>query len=256
MQMKRAVFGAVLATGLMAIAADAPAAVLVLDSAVRVDTLVTTPVNLTTQGSSDWAYWAPAAATALTPPVAPTDDKLGASIISGLNIVGGTSLRGSATAATTERYTWTDGTNPTTGTNASLAGLIFNSDLGTSASGKGLSLTITGDPAVSRTVNLYLGGFAATGNLLVTLNGATSITDTTQVFANSSPKQMVVYTLHFQPNSVSDLLSVQWTASGITDITNGHVGAQAVAVSVPEPGTIGFAFVGFAGLLARRRPRA
>jgi hypothetical protein len=256
MQMKRMLVGAALGLGLLVVGAAerAGGAVLVLDSSVRVSSTVATPVDLTAQGTLDWAYWAPTGS-GLTPPVAPTNEKLASTIISSMSNVGGTTLRGSASSTTTERYSWTDGTSPVSGTNASLAGLIFNSDLGSSANGKGLAFTIAGDPAVTRVVTLYLGAFAATGNLTVSLPGAAPITDSTQVFANSSPKQMQVYTLHFQTDSLADTLLVQWTASSITDVTNGHVGAQAVTVGVPEPGSIGVAALGLVGMLARRGRR-
>jgi hypothetical protein len=66
---------------------------------------------------------------------------------------------------------------------------------------------------------------------------------------------MAIYTVRYQPDSASDLLTVQWTASNITDATNGHVGAQAVAVAVPEPGTLSLTAAAGALLLARRRRR-
>ena len=235
-----------------AVSSPASAAVLALDGITRVNT--TSQADLTT-GNADWAYWAPTTGTGQTPPVAPTNRKLGGSIISSLDKVGGSTLRGSTTASTTERYTYTDGTNPTSATSASLAGLIFNSDLGSSAPGKGISLTLTGDPTQTNIAKLYFGGFAATGNLTLTLNGATTVVDASQVFPNTSPKQMAIYTVRFQPDSATDLLTVQYTASGITDVTNGHVGAQAVAVAVPEPGTLSLGAATIGTLLLTRRRR-
>jgi hypothetical protein len=253
MQMKRMYLGAVVVLSVVWCAVDARAALLTLDNSTRVTALVSTSYDLSQGGVLDWAYWAPTT-TGLTPPVAPTNRKLGGTIISPMNVVGGTTLRGSASSTTVERYNWNDGTSPATGSNASLAGLIFNSDLGSSADGKGLSFTVTGDPLVTRWVNLFLGAFAATGNLSVTLNGATTVLDT-QVFANNSPKQIEIYALRFRPDTIGDVLTVQWTASNITDTANGHVGAQAVQVAVPEPGVVGMVVVGFAGMLATRRGR-
>ncbi len=236
-------------------AGHASAAVLSLDSVVNVNTTVTTPIDLTARGTVDWAYWAPASATLLTPPVPPTNEKITATAISSLSNVGGTALRGSTTAATVERYSWSDGTPTASGTNQSLAGLIFNSALGTSANGNGLQLTVAGDPAIERIVTLYLGGFAARGNLTLTLNGATTVIDTSQNFSNSSPKQISIYTVRFEPDNISDLLTVRYTASDITDTNNSHVGMQAVTVGVPEPGSIGLGIVGVLALALRRRAR-
>jgi hypothetical protein len=249
------VFLNVVTVATLALATNVQAAILTLDGVQRITTLVPTPVNLTTVGSLDWAYWAPITGTGVAPLVPPTNEKTSGTAIGGLDTVGGGSLRGSTTASTVERYSWSDGTSPATGTNASLAGLIFNSQIGTSAAGKGWKLTIAGDPAVERVVTLYLGGFSATGNLVLTLNGVAAPLTDTKTFTSANPKQMDVYTLRFQPDALSDLLTVEYTASAITDPTNGHVGLQAVAVglAVPEPGGAGLLFLGSLALCRRRR---
>jgi len=74
------------------------------------------------------------------------------------------------------------------------------------------------------------------------------------VFTAIGPKQMAVYRVRYQPDSVNDVLTVRYTATSITD-GNGHVGVQAVAVAVPEPGVIGLGVVGIGMCLARRRAR-
>lgn len=249
----RVLLGAVVIAG-FAFGSPARAAFLSLDGVVRISALVTTPVNLTTTGSLDWAYWSPNTATVVSPLVAPNNEKFGGTAIGGLDVIGGTGLRGSTTSTTVERYSFTDGTSQASGTNMSLAGLIFNSQTGTGADGKGWQLTIAGDPAQERMVTLYLGAFAATGNLTLTLNGvALPLTDS-KVFPNSAPKQMDVYTVRFQPDSASDLLTVRYTASNITDPTNGHVGLQAVTVAaVPEPTSVGLLLLGGVALCRRRR---
>jgi len=246
---RRTFFYALTLTLVAAMSNAASAAVLSLDSITRVNSV--TQANLT-DGNTDWAYWAPNTGTGQTPPVAPTNRKLGGSIISSMSNVGGSTLRGSTTASTTVHYNYTDGTNPTSATDASLAGLIFNSALGSNASGNGLSLTLTGDPTMPSVAKLYLGGFAATGNLTLTLNGATTVVNSSQIFPNTGPKQMAIYTVTYQPDNASDLLTVQFTASAITDVTNGHVGAQAVAVATPEPGILSLAAAGIL-FFARRR---
>jgi hypothetical protein len=247
----RRAFFCLITLTLVAATSTASAAVLSLDSITRVNSV--TQANLT-DGNVDWAYWAPNTGTPQTPPVPPTNRKLGGSIISSMSNVGGTTLRGSTTASTTVHYNYTDGTNPTSATDASLAGLIFNSALGSSAPGKGVSLTLTGDPTMPSVAKLYFGGFAATGNLTLTLNGATTVVDASQIFPNTGPKQMAIYTVTYQPDNASDLLTIQWTASDVTDATNGHVGAQAVAVATPEPGILSLAAAGIL-LLGRRGSR-
>ena len=239
----------VTALALTTFSSPASAAVLLLDSITRLTS--TTQVDLTS-GNTDWAYWAPTGTVAT--PADPTNRKLGGALISSMTNVGGTGLRGSSTSSTVAKYNYTDGTNPTSATNASLAGLIFNSSLGSSADGKGLSLTLAGDPSTPSRANLYFGGFSATGNLTLTLNGATTILDSSQIFANNGPKQMAVYSVIYQPDSASDLLTIKYTASGITDVNSGHVGAQAVTVApVPEPAAISLLAAAGLCLLTRRR---
>jgi hypothetical protein len=247
-------FSSSVAIAVIALAAPVEGATLVLDGVQRISVNDGTPVNLTAQGGLDWAYWAPTTGTAVTPPVPPTNEKLGGSAISGLDTIGGGGLRGSTTSTTVERYSFTDGTSPTTLTNASLAGLIFNSQLGSNADGKGLQLSIVGDPNEERIVTLYLGGFQATSNLTLTLDGiAVPITDS-KVFGSANPKHIDVYTLRFRPDSVDDLLLVQYTASAITDTLNGHVGLQAVTVAaVPEPGAASLLCLGGLALCRRRQ---
>jgi len=259
----RSFLGAI-AIATLAVVASAQAALLTLDGRQRIGALVSSPVDLTVSGSLDWAYWSTTSGTLISP-FAPTNDKNGGTAISSASIFGGgTGLRGSGSSTTVERYSFTDGTSPGSGTNASLAGLLFNGDLGSSggtgntgAVGKGFQLTIAGDPLQERLVTLYLGGFASTSSLTLSLNGIAvplTVSDA-PAFPNSSPKQMDIYTLRFKPDSASDLLQVQYIATSVSDVTNGHVGLQAVTVAaVPEPGAV--ALLGLGGLaLARRRRR-
>lgn len=242
-----------IAIAVFSFGASAHGATLSLDGVQRVSVNDNVPVNLTAQGSLDWAYWAPTSTSVIAGLIAPTNEKIGGSLIGSAETIGGAGLRGSAGGTTLERYSFTDGTSPTTGTNASLAGLIFSSPTGSAANGTGLQFSIVGDPNEERIVTLYLGGFQATSNLTLTLDGvALPITDS-QVFTTFNPKHIDVYTIRFQPDSVDDLLLVQYTASVITDTANGHVGLQAVTVAVPEPAAASLLCLGGLALCRRRR---
>ncbi|MEZ0265623.1 MAG: hypothetical protein ACAI43_12910, partial [Phycisphaerae bacterium] len=211
----RTMLGGIAVATLAMVAPATSAAILTLDSITRVNSGTTT-VDLTNTGTTDWAYWS-TTGTGLASPVVPNNEKLGGTAISGASNVGGTTLRGSASSATTLRYSYTgDGTSPTSAAGVNANGLLFNSDLGTSAVNKGVSVTLAGDTAVTRTANLYFGGFAATGVLTLTLNGATTIVDAPQVFANSSPKGMAVFVISYRPDNVSDVLTASWVATAVT----------------------------------------
>ena len=232
------------------------AATLYLDATEKYDATMSTPVNLTANGTQDWAYWASALGTVVGPPVAATNRRNGTALISSLTNVGGTGLRGSTTADAHGRYSWSGGTSPESGTNVNLAGgLVFNNALNTN--GSGFSFTVKGDPTQDYYVVLYAGGFAATGALSLSLNGLTPVTSETLTFANVGPKQVAAYQIVFRPDSADDLLTVQFTASGVNNSAS-HVGIEAVTVGllpvIPEPTSA--LLGGMASLLLFRRRRA
>lgn len=239
-------------------ASSAPAAILSLDSVTRRSTVFLPPVDLTAEGTLDWTYWE-VTGSAASASVAPTNSKSGATLISNAASFGGGGLRGSSTSATVGRYSYTDGTSPVSNTNQDLAGLLFNENLAANAVGKGFSLEITGSPDEERLVHLYLGGFDVDTQLTLSLNGVTSVVDTSQSFGNFGAKQIAVYTVRFQPDTIADTLSVTYIATARLNSSNSsHVGLEAVTVSaVPEPGAA-LSLVGGAGLLLglRRRQRA
>jgi hypothetical protein len=248
--------GAFLAATLTLMGAElSSAATLFLDATQKYDSTMASPVELAANGSQDWAYWASASGTVVSSPVAPANRKSGATNISGLTNVSGTGLRGSTTADTHGRYSWTGGTSPATGMNVNLTGgLVFNDSLNTN--GSGFSFTVKGDPTQDYYVVLYAGGFAATGSLTLSLNGAPQVTDSTLTFLNVGPKQVAAYQIVFRPDSANDLLTVQFTASGVNN-SSSHVGIEAVTVGlspvIPEPATAMLA--GFASLLMISRRR-
>lgn len=254
--------------GLIAGSASLSAAVLSLDATQSYSSAMASPVNLTTQGDLDWAYWAVTGATTTTSR-APTNSKTGATAISDLSAVGGaagSTLRGtsSTTATTTGRYSWNDGSAAglTAGTNVDLPGsLVFNSTLGNSttlpnSNGAGFSLTVKGDPTAVRYVTLYFGGFGTTASLSLTLNGATTILDTSQFFAVSDPKSITAYQIAFRPDSADDLLTIEYLGSGATNASS-HVGIEAVTYgtlpAIPEPGISLLSGIGVLLLFRRRK---
>jgi hypothetical protein len=229
---------------------------LVLDSIVRVNSTAATPINLTTQGTVDWAYWNSVFSSNL--PLPPSNSKNGGTAIGDLGIVGGTALQKSGSAVTTEQYSFTDGTNPVSATNVNLGGgLVFNSDLGSNSSGKGITLQVAGNPATEQIITLYLGGFGATGNLSLNLDGfGVTFGDNSQIFVGLSPKEIAIYTLRFRTDNVGEKLTISYTASDSTSPFS-HVGIEAITVAaVPEPSALALGAVGLAFIFRRRRVKA
>jgi hypothetical protein len=220
-------------------------------SAVLTGSLNTTPaasVNLTTAGTYDWAIWN--ISTSLSTPRLPTNTKNGGpQAISAISAVGGGSVRG-YTQVPTELYSYTDGKNsPTTLTN-STQNFAANSDLDTL--GRGVSLTITGDPTKLYQVDVWTSGFNATGTLTAALSGATTYSASNSYGGTKTP---ALFTFFFQPNSVTDLLNIQYVLTS-DDGTSAHVGIQAVTIAVvPEPSSL-VLLAGGLGMIALRRRRA
>ncbi len=221
------------------------AATLSLDAILRVNSnAVTGPpavpntaslrADLSGAGNVDWAYWATNSGTVLSTTLAPTNEKSGGSAISSITAVNGAGFRGSTTADTVGQYTWTGGLTTSTGTNQNLSGgLVFNSQIGTttppvSSVGVGFALDIAGNTAVDSYAVLYFGGFATTGKLTLTLAGATTIIDVSQLFEGIAPKSIVAYQVKFRPDLATDLLHVEYVSN--TTSMNSHVGLDAVSV--------------------------
>lgn len=241
-------------------AALSSGALLSIDATAQYSAAMSPSANLTPTGNLDWAYWQQEGA-GLGTTLAPTNEKAtGGNIISSLALVGGVtattpnpSFRGTANATTVGRYSWTGGTGTATGNNVSLdSGLVFNDS--TAVNNAGFSLTIQGDPSVARYVVLYVGGFSATGNLALSLTGATPLT-TSVTYGGISPKHITAYQILFQPDNVGDVLNIQFTATGTG--ANGHVGMEAITVGlnrvIPEPSVALLGGLGALFLIRRRR---
>ena len=245
--------GSVLIT---AVATPSKASTLVLDSVERVNSTMADAdaFNLTTLGTYDWALWDQTGSNYAT--LAPSNRKAGGSLIGSLTPVNGGTLRGSAstTAGSTAKYTYSDGTSPTSITDPINPGLIFNSQLGSAGvtAKAGFAVSVGGLTGVDQYVRLFFGGFSNTAQLDVTLPGAAPLQITSQPFAQS-PKQMEIYTLKYRPDNASDTLGISYIMPNSSNGSS-HVGVNAIAVSnTPEPGAISLLVAG--GLLALRRRR-
>lgn len=214
-----------------------------------------TSVNLTTSGLLDWAVWNTTSGTAVAS-IAATNQKSGSpGLISAITpfsttVVADNNIRGVGGA--TELYTYTDGTNPTSITNAT-QGFVINSTLATA--GRGVQLSITGTPGQLYEVNLWTVGFAGQGELRATLNNAAPISLNSEIFgSNGTNKVANLFTLTFMPDSASDVLNISFHLRSNDIGANAHVGIQAITVTaIPEPATAALLLGGLGLLLGLRR---
>ncbi|HEX8916419.1 MAG TPA: PEP-CTERM sorting domain-containing protein [Humisphaera sp.] len=229
-----------------AVAATADAGAAVLTGSVT--TTAPANVNLTSEGTIDWAIWDYQAGTAGTSGV-PSNRKSGGSAIGTVTAVLGTP-RGITGTLTPPTYTYTNGTSPASATGATIGAIT---DTSINAVGSGVRLNISGDPTKVEVVRLYVAGFNAVGTLSAQLNGATTYVDSSASYGGNRTGS--VYTLSFQPNTAADQLQVSYTIQSLNTGGNANVDLQAVTVGVPEPAGAGLLAVAAAGFLTRRRRR-
>ena len=213
-------------------------------------------VNLTTEGTLDWALWDSTTSTAVSSKDFTNSQNGGAGIISAITAVDGngtyTSVRGVTGASQT--YTYTDGTSPVSQTDAT-AGFVINSKL--DSLNIGVGLTISGAVGQMYEVDIWTSGFRSRGELTASLNGASDIVLLSRIFGDvGASKESSRFTISFMPDSESDVLNLSYLMVGDSG-TSAHTGIQAVAVrAVPEPSTFAL-LLGAAGMLAaiNRRSR-
>jgi uncharacterized protein YndB with AHSA1/START domain len=158
-----------------------------------------TSVDLTATGTSDWAKWPNYIHKAGGGAQIPDSIKIGAGTV--------------RTYDNDQRpLTWSDGTPTPTGTSDT-------SGLYVAGIGNGFQLSAPAD-TTSRTLYVYVGGWASSGTLLAHLsdNSADDFSDTT--FSSAGGQYDAVYTITYRAASASQQLVVQWTqASGAGNVT-------------------------------------
>jgi hypothetical protein len=207
---------------------------------------ITSPVNLTAEGTADWAHWG------LNAPTDFNHKATGGSQISNVTLVGtGTTKARFNDSASV--YSWSGGT-PTASANLSPTGIYINNFTGP---GRGFQFTVPAD-ATQRTLEVFLGEFNASGTLEATLSDGSAATYTNTLVGNASQTAVQgMYTLNYSANSPSQTLTVKWTETADFGDDNVTLQAAALKVSVvPEPATMGLVVGGVVlvmGLSRRNR---
>jgi hypothetical protein len=169
-------------------------------------------VQLTPEGSTDWAHWGLNTA-------ADFDHKAGVTPkISNFTSVGGASA--ARYAGNSTGYSWTDGTPNATATN-STTGLYI------SGQNQGFRLTLPAD-TTQRTVRVYVGVWRAHSQMVAHLSDGSAVDYTDGSISNSSgPTTLGVYTFTYSAGSNGQTLIVTFTQ---TDATTGNVTLQAATL--------------------------
>ncbi|MGC4038461.1 MAG: Ig-like domain-containing protein [Chitinophagaceae bacterium] len=157
-------------------------------------------VNLTTEGTADWAHW-----------YGYDHKAAGGSKISNYSIVG----TGTVTNYTNDprTCTWTDGTPTATGSNKN--GIYIT------GIGKGFQVTAPAD-LTQRTLKVYVGGWQSGGTLTASLSDASAPDYSNTSISSSTGQYNAVYTLTYKAGSAGKLLTVKWVqASGTGNVTLG-----------------------------------
>jgi len=164
----------------------------------------TATVNLTTEGTADWAHW-----------YGYDHKSTGGSKISNYTIIGGGTA--SNYSGDPRTCTWTDGT-PT-------ASRSTRRGINISGLGRGLQITAPAD-LTQRTLKVYVGGSISGGTLTASLSDGSAPNYVNSSFSGNGQYD-AVYTLTYKAASAGKLLTVKWVqASG-----SGYVSLQAATLA-------------------------
>jgi len=182
----------------------------------------TTSVNLTTVGAGDWAHWGDGAVPGLM------RKATGGSQISNYTLA----LGGNPANYNNDLrpLSWTDGT-PTAANAANTNGLYI------SGQGNGFTLTVPAT-TTSRTVTVYVGGWASSGTFRAHLSdsSAADFTDTTTVATGQYARN---YTITFASAAANKQLVITWTqASAAGNVTLNGVALGALVTGPNNPPTL------------------
>jgi hypothetical protein len=215
-------------------------------------------VNLTSEGTKDWAIWGYAnggTSTSLVPDVR----KSGGSAISALTDINpppSLALRGIGQFSVPFRFSWTNGNTVPVASNVSAGLQNFSPGVPFVApDGYGFSFTVPASPTLE-TLRVYVSAHHISGRLVASLsdNSAPAYVDTGLTGGFNAPG---FYSLQYASATPGQTLNVQWTQFSANG-DSGNVAIYAVTL-VPEPSSPfllavgGLAPIGFA--VSRRMRR-
>ena len=153
---------------------------------------LTSVVDLTATGTTDWVHWLP------------LNRKASGGFINDYVAVGNATI--SSYSNDPRSFTWTDGT-PNASGNDSTGATTFGT-------GAGFTFSVAAD-TTTRTLFVYVGGVDSSGNLSAHLSDS-SAPDLTNIPLSGSGRYDGLYTLIFKAGSAGQQLQVTWTQSAGT----------------------------------------
>ncbi|MFL5664344.1 MAG: hypothetical protein ACJ8BW_23820, partial [Ktedonobacteraceae bacterium] len=173
-------------------------------------------VNLTTEGTGDWAHWG------LTTTTSFDHKKSVSQQISNYTLIGNTAIHQYHTNP--NGYTWTNGTPTASATNTP-TGIWVNNV------GNGFKITVPAD-TTSRTLKVYVGIWKSQGSFTASLsdNSAPGFTDAT--LANTGGASIAVYALTYKAASAGQKLTVTFTVLA-SYVSTGNVTLQSATLTGP-----------------------
>ena len=180
-------------------------------------------VNLTAEGSLDWVHWGLYTETSL-------DRKAGATpLISDFTILDATNGYAYVYqfADNYNGYSWNDGTPTASVTNTPTGVWAY----GVPLRNTGFQFTVPADTTL-RTLRVYVGAFAARGELEASLSDNSASAYSNSSLANMGNGPSGVYSISYAAQSAGQTLTIKWTLTMQTR-PDANVTLQAAALSVP-----------------------
>lgn len=175
-------------------------------------------VDLTTEGTADWAHWG-----LLTPPA--FDHKRLTPQIRNIALMGDRSATPYTNEIDHPIYAWTDGT-PTATSSGTPTGIYVNGFT------NGFQFTVPADTTI-RQLKVYVSLYGARGNFQAWLSdsSARAYTDTSldNVFGDS----YAAYTIGYAAATAGQTLNVRYRSRGVYDMDYGNVALQSVTLQGP-----------------------
>jgi CSLREA domain-containing protein len=176
-------------------------------------------VNLTAEGTTEWAIWGTSGSTSLTP--LQNAIPSGSYKLSNVQESGGPFVVGSHSGfvgANPWSFSWTNGTGPVSGTGV-LGGISCNHSASTCLSHEGFSFDVSATTTPQR-LKVYTGAHGGTGTLTAHLSDS-SAPDVTQSHGVDGFNTPGVYTIDFAAGSPGQTLHVTWALSSHAASGNG-----------------------------------